>query len=250
MKKIKCIHIEDESLGRDIVRLELQKLSYMDLVAVADNLEDAEKVILFHKPDLLFLDIEVSGESIFDLLLKLEKWNLQFELIFITAYPDQYMKQAVESCGLKYKFAYLGKPIHSPRFKNLLEGYKERFGIVAEPSPNRTINFKFQGGTMRLEYDEIFYIETAGNDAMIYLTNDQREVVSHNLTSIESQLPTSDFYRISARYLINLKYFRKQYSSINNKRLCVIQYNGAIVKLPIPIKRWPEFKKALNLDDN
>ena len=80
---------------------------------MADNLEDAVKEILFYKPAVLFLDIMIHGVPVFKLLERLESRNLDFGIVFITAYHDDYLKSAIDSCGLKYKFAYLGKPISS-----------------------------------------------------------------------------------------------------------------------------------------
>ena len=113
MKILNAVIIEDEELSMTILKSILKDLSYIKVVAAVDNMEDGEKEILFYKPQILFLDIRIHGEPIFNLLEKLGPRNLDFGVVFTTAYHDEYLKAAIENCGTKYKFVYLGKPIHS-----------------------------------------------------------------------------------------------------------------------------------------
>lgn len=246
MKVFKSIIIEDEQVAVENLQVELQELSFIDVVAISDNLEEAERLILYYKPDILFLDIGVRGQPVFDLLKKLESWDLNFGIVFITADPDKYLLEAIESCGLKYKFAYLGKPIHSPKLIGKLSTLRKILLQDSGEVEENSITFNSRSEILRLLYDEILYCETSGNDSIIYLTDETKEVVHENLTSLEAKLPSKNFFRMSGQHVINTQYYRKSYTSDNNRHICILQVGVNKISLPIPPRRWQAFKEKFS----
>lgn len=89
------------------------------VVATAHNAADGIAAIKGHRPDLVFLDIQMPGASGFDLLRSFDSVN--FEVIFITAY-DQYGIQAIKFSALDY----LLKPINITEFKQAIAKAKEK----------------------------------------------------------------------------------------------------------------------------
>src|SRR6516165_12477202 len=100
---MKAVLVDDEPLARKELRRLLNAHSYVEIAGEAGNVKEALKLIATQKPDLIFLDVQMPGQSGFDLLAKLESPP---EIIFTTAY-DQFALRAFEfgACD------YLLKPI-------------------------------------------------------------------------------------------------------------------------------------------
>lgn len=102
-----CLIIDDEN--RSIETLSKIILTYcenqLEILGIANNIEDAYPLILSKKPDVVFLDIEMPFGSGFDLLEKFETVN--FQVIFTTGF-DQYAITAIKFSALDY----LLKPIN------------------------------------------------------------------------------------------------------------------------------------------
>lgn len=84
-------------------------------MAEADNVQKAFETINDLKPDVVFLDIQLSGETGFDLLDRLDRNTIKFKVIFVTAY-SQYASRASEVKALDY----LLKPIDPNRLANAI----------------------------------------------------------------------------------------------------------------------------------
>ncbi len=102
---INAIIVDDESHCRSSLQEQLKILGNVEIMASCGNINDAKKLILEHKPDLLFLDVELSDTTGFELLKSLD--NHAFDVIFTTAY-GQYALQAIKASALDY----LLKPIN------------------------------------------------------------------------------------------------------------------------------------------
>jgi two-component system, LytTR family, response regulator len=109
---ISSIIIDDELNNIENLKSLLNKYCHeITIVASAINADEGVVLIKNHKPDLVFLDIQMPGKSGFDMLNIFPQIN--FEIIFITAY-DQYGIQAIKFSALDY----LLKPIVIEELKN------------------------------------------------------------------------------------------------------------------------------------
>ncbi|MEI9957456.1 MAG: response regulator [Ferruginibacter sp.] len=109
---INAIIIDDEAKGRIALREKLS--SYcpeVNVMAEAANGQEALLLIQHHKPQLIFLDIEMPRMTGFEMLNELAEKN--FHIIFTTAY-DQYAIKAIKYAA----FDYLLKPIDIEELKN------------------------------------------------------------------------------------------------------------------------------------
>lgn len=104
---IRCLIVDDERLARVSLRALLASHPCIRVVAEADDVRTAVRAVRAHKPDLIFLDIQMPGGSGFDLLAKLE---YPPPVIFVTAY-DLYAIRAFEVNALDY----LLKPVDPGR---------------------------------------------------------------------------------------------------------------------------------------
>src|SRR5512133_1127119 len=104
MTKLKAIIVDDERLARVNLRNLLEHHPEIEVVGEAGSCKSAIESISFYKPQLIFLDIQLSGETGFDLL---EMIDNSIKVIFVTAY-DEYAIRAFEVNAVDY----LLKPVN------------------------------------------------------------------------------------------------------------------------------------------
>ena len=108
MKSIRTVIVDDVRLVRIELKMILSEYPEIDIIGEASNTCDAISMISELKPDLVFLDIQLPGSSGFDLLDQIE---LNFKLIFISSYFDQYYERAKKYNPLDF----LTKPINKKK---------------------------------------------------------------------------------------------------------------------------------------
>lgn len=120
MKEIKAIVVDDEKFGREQIKSLLKRyFQQVDLVAEAADAVEALRQIYFHKPDLVFLDIEMPDKGGFEMLENIQEHD--FEIIFVTAY-DQYALKAIKFSALDY----LLKPVNKEEFKSAINKFLDK----------------------------------------------------------------------------------------------------------------------------
>jgi two-component system LytT family response regulator len=120
MKKLKALIVDDEAKSRNVLANLLSAYCpEIEIVGTADNGNDAAKLIKAEEPDILFLDIEMKGETGFDLIQNLSHVN--FDIIFTTAH-DKYAIQAIRFSALDY----LMKPILAEDLKTSVKRVFEK----------------------------------------------------------------------------------------------------------------------------
>jgi len=119
-KKITTLIVDDEDLARLVLRELVQTHPEITIAAECANGFEAVKAVAEHKPDLIFLDVQMPKLSGFDVL---ELIGTDTAVIFVTAY-DQYAMRAFEVHAVDY----LLKPIGRERFEAALERAKSRIG--------------------------------------------------------------------------------------------------------------------------
>jgi len=113
MNKIKAVIIDDEKLGRDIVKNYLSGYPAIEITAECANGFEGIKAINELKPDLIFLDIQMPKINGFEMLEIIEEPPV---IIFTTAF-DQYALKAFEVNAADY----LLKPFSLERFKEAVD---------------------------------------------------------------------------------------------------------------------------------
>src|ERR1700741_4017911 len=119
MRKWKALIVDDEELARKLLREMLGAHPEIAIAAECGNGMEAVKAAAEHKPDLLFLDVQMPKLTGFDVLELIERGGVA--VIFVTAY-DQYAMKAFEVHAVDY----LLKPYSRERFEAALEKAKNR----------------------------------------------------------------------------------------------------------------------------
>src|ERR1700742_1183163 len=131
--QIDCIIIEDEPLAQERIRGYLQKLPFMELVAVFENGLDAVTFLQEHRPEVIFLDIQLNDLTGIQLL---ESMRLESQVIISTAYHEYALK------GYELKVTdYLLKPYTFERFLQAIDRVRE-LRMRASPPEKRAVFIK------------------------------------------------------------------------------------------------------------
>ena len=241
MKLFRSVILDDEPMGLEATRQFLQKLPYIDIVAEAADLEQAEREILFHKPDIVFLDIKIFGETVFPLLDRLYERQLELGVVFITGYDNQYLEEAMEACQMRYKWTYCHKPIQAETMLKAINRFRKDLGYEED----RYILHQ-QGEIIQLFFKDILYFETLGNSAKVYFNDGRSVSISDNLSTLEKKLPKTHFYRLSSQHLINRAFFKRAYRSNNQKYFAVLHTpnGGEEIKMKVPREKWTALRLA------
>lgn len=211
MQTVSTLIIDDESLARDIVKRYSGEHPELNIIAECSDGFEALRQIQTHKPDLLFLDIQMPKLDGFELL---EVLDYSPAIIFTTAF-DQFAIKAFEMNAVDY----LLKPFSRERFDSAVQKAIQRIG-TEKTTKNTSIeilkeNVQESRGTLDrvvtrlgskvsvIPVDRIWYIESADDYVMIYseLGNHLKE---KTMKYFEEHLPQNNFVRIHRGNIINL----------------------------------------------
>lgn len=117
MTNIKAVIVDEERLARVNLRRLLGQFPEIEIAGEADSCESAIKMINLNNPQLVFLDIQLRGETGFELLEFLEN---PISIIFVTAHEKNAIK-AFEGNNIDY----LAKPVNPDRLKDAIEMVKK-----------------------------------------------------------------------------------------------------------------------------
>jgi len=213
---MKAILIDDEISNLENLRALLQKhCPQVNILATAQNVNDAVDAIEKHWPDLVFLDIQMGEHTGFDVLKLLPKRN--FEVIFVTAY-DHYGIQAVKFAALDYllkpvdidelitavnKAAQkLASQIHTSQLDFLLQQ-------LIKPETNvSTIALPMQNEIRYIPLSDIIRCEADNSYTHFYMANSEKLLVSKSLKEYADLLRPNGFLRTHQSHLVNPKYVK------------------------------------------
>jgi two-component system LytT family response regulator len=202
----KAIIIDDEPLAREVVKEYLEAFPDITVAAECGDGFDALKAIAAHKPDLIFLDIQMPKISGFELLELLEDPPA---VIFTTAF-DQYAIRAFEANAIDY----LLKPFSPERFQAAVRKYpehqretSEKMASVVEAarhdSPLQRIVIR-DGSRIRIvPLHEVIMLEAADDYVKIHAESGVF-LKKKTMQSFEESLPASQFVRVHRSYIIHI----------------------------------------------
>ncbi len=194
--------VDDERLARkDLIAL-LGAYDNIRVVGEADDVPSAAKAIEKLSPDVIFLDIQMPGESGFDLL---DKADVEAQVIFVTAY-DEYAIRAFEVNALDY----LLKPVNTDRLAKALEKLELREQEI--PAKVRKLNyddrlFLMLGKHFKfLRVNTILNISAAGDYSEVLTSGGHGGLTLKSMKEWEARLPPQHFIRIHRSTIINMEF--------------------------------------------
>jgi two-component system LytT family response regulator len=248
--RISTLIVDDEALARRGLELRLQKAPDFELVAQCTGARDALPAIRSHKPDLLFLDIQMPGLSGFELLAQIPSESMPL-IVFVTAY-DQYAIRAFEARAVDY----LLKPIDDERFDATLEKVRTHvrtrdaiqqrdrlFGLIAEitgcgeialeellehgsaavTQPRAEILPIRQGREIvRVPIASIEWIDAAG-DYMCIHAGGQTHILRGTMKELEDILDPRLFQRVHRSTIVNLRRVKSLRAHMNGEYFLTLE---------------------------
>lgn len=203
---MRALIIDDERLARKELTSLLQDYPEIEIIGEAVNADEALEQINEHKPDLLFLDIQMPGKTGFELLEMLDSVPL---VIFVTAY-DEYALKAFEVNALDY----LLKPIQYERLKEAIskvltfaKNNRKDEHTAGQPKLGLSDQVFVKDGDKCwfVRLSEIRLFESDGNYIKVYFGTN-RPMIHKSLNALDEKLNDRDFFRASRKHVINLSW--------------------------------------------
>lgn len=204
MNDLRVVIVEDEPMASQALRRMLAAFPAITLCGEADSLDDAERLIRDARADVVFLDIELYGESGFDLVPRLDQ---ETAVVFVTAF-NQYAIKAFEVNALDY----LLKPVTKDRLAESIRRLRRRPEPQPASAPAEHLDpddvILVQDGKRRcwLVLKQVCLIEANGDFTMLHSTDGDSGVVWRSLRQWEELLPREWFARIHRGMIVNLKF--------------------------------------------
>ena len=203
---MRTLIIDDERLARKELNSLLANHPEIEVIGECANAEEAREAIHAQKPDLVFLDIQMPGESGFDLIETLE---YQPAIIFVTAY-DTYAIRAFEINALDY----ILKPVDEERLAAAITKVNHRNPELTndeesedQEEPLKRLDRIFLKDGEKCWFvalKDIRYFESEGNYVRVFF-EDHKPLILKSLNNLEKRLNEKEFFRINRKFIVNLK---------------------------------------------
>jgi len=253
---IRTILVDDEPLAIQGLMLRLQPFEDVEIIDTCSNGREVIRSIKTHKPDLVFLDIQMPGFDGFSVIQGLMEVEPPL-FVFVTAYGDHALRafqaQAVD---------YLMKPVEEVRLADTLDRVRQRLTekraageadqlreVLAEVAPDavesvsagggddthasnryeKLINIKDRGQIFRVDVDKIEKIDAAGDYMCIY-TGDNTLILRETMKDLEKRLDPRRFQRVHRSCIVNLDLVRQMKPHTNGECFLVLD-SGSQVKV-------------------
>jgi len=214
---INCIIVDDEVRSRDALAKLLSKhCPDLNIVAKAEDVETAKDCILKMQPELVFLDVEMSGNNGFDLLNEIKLIN--FDIIFVTAHEGFAVKafrySAIDYLTKPIDYRLLIEAVNKFKQKQKVELKQQRFELLIEnlannPHQCNRIAIPNPNGFEMINISDIIFCQADGNYTNIHLLSGLQILSSKTLKHFEDLLPKKTFFRIHKSFLININLIEK-----------------------------------------
>lgn len=201
--------IDDSRLARTELRHLLRAFPDVTVVGEARHADEARQQLAALRPDVLFLDIHMPGQTGFDLLASLE--GPAPHVIFTTAY-DQYALKAFEVNA----FDYLLKPVSEARLAAALDKIRS---LAPAPLPPPALPAPEPALPPLTAQDQVFVkdgercwfvrladirlFEISGGATKVYFEQHQ-PLIPRSLQQLEARLDPKVFFRANRQQIINL----------------------------------------------
>jgi len=237
--------VEDNELNMKLFNDLLEAHGYAT-ITTRSGLEALE-LTRAHKPDLVFLDIQMPGFDGFSVIQGLMEVEPPL-FVFVTAYSDHALR-AFEAQAVDY----LMKPVDEARLADTLERVRQRLTekrgveevaalkeVLAEVAPEamenvegvgddahaanryeKMINIKDRGQIFRVDVDSIEKIDAAGDYMCIY-TGDNTLILRETMKDLEKRLDPRRFQRVHRSTIVNLDQVRQVKPHTNGECFLVL----------------------------
>ena len=250
---IRTILVDDEPLAIQGLQLRLAPHEDVEIIETCLNGREAIRAIKTHKPDLVFLDIQMPGFDGFSVIQGLMEVEPPL-FVFVTAYQDHAIR-AFEAQAMDY----LLKPVDEQRLADTLDRVRQRLAekrgveesvrlkeVLQEVAPDaadnfvdgddapaanrfeKLINIKDRGKIFRVDVDSIERIDAAGDYMCIY-TGDNTLILRETMKDLEKRLDPRRFQRVHRSTIVNLDLVRQVKPHTNGECFLVLDSGAQVM---------------------
>jgi two-component system LytT family response regulator len=212
--KIRVIIVDDEDLARQLLREYLKGEHDVEIVAECANGFAAVKAVSEHKPDLMFLDVQMPKLDGFEVL---ELVDCEVAVVFVTAF-DQYAMKAFDAAAVDY----LLKPFGRDRLQTALQRVRRRLGenhptpsaadlkVAARAPDQYTERIVVKDGS-RVQIIPVGKLDYAeAQDDYVSLHSEKKNYLKQQtISNLESALDPARFVRVHRSFIVNLERIAK-----------------------------------------
>lgn len=191
-----CIVIDDESLARERIVSFVKEQTMWKVDAQSGEYHHAEALLLKHRPDVCFMDINIIGGSGIELASKLSK-RIDCHWVFTTASSD-YALQAFDLEATDY----LLKPFENSRLAGVLNKV-EKSRRQVDRQCKTMLAVKSVGSVEFVNVKDIIWIKSSANYVELHCTN-RMLLHRETLAKLEAQLNPEKFIRVHRSAMVNV----------------------------------------------
>jgi two-component system, LytTR family, response regulator len=241
---VNVIIVDDEPLGRDLVRHMLTAHPEFRISAECGDGEKAIAAVKRHNPQLLFLDIKMPRLDGMSLLQRLDA-DTRPLIVFVTAH-DSYAIRAFEA----HAFDYLLKPFDQERFDQTITRIRRRLQQIEEAKLGQSVRDLLSGSVSavatKTSFDrivvresgrvyfvpisEVEWLEASGNYVSLHVGAGKTHLVHETMGAMEAKLDPAVFVRIHRSTIIRVERIKELLPHFNGEYIVVLK-DGARVKL-------------------
>jgi two-component system LytT family response regulator len=205
MNPIRCLIVDDERLARQVLRGQLAAHPDFQILAEASNLAEATNAARALRPDIIFLDIQLSGSNGFQLLDALAP-DLPY-VVFVTAY-DQHALRAFDVNALDY----LLKPVEPNRLAVTLQRLRKRISLEATSASDPVsaplllkedhVLLSLGKSGYFVSVQDILCITANGKHSVVQLGDGRKVIVRQTMHNWMERLPEEEFVTLDRSCLV------------------------------------------------
>ncbi|RLJ30728.1 DNA-binding LytR/AlgR family response regulator [Chryseobacterium sp. 7] len=206
MEELKCIIIHDNNDAHLLTTRYIEKVRIFSLVGCFYSLGDALQFIYHNNVDLIFLDAEIY--TAFEIGI-LDLFNNITNIILVSANNENSLSDYIyEELNIFSKF-YSFKTFLSAINRTVKENLQNECNNNDRLAPSQSLIIKMQGSLVRINLDEIDYIQSYGNYVKLFINNGKMLLCQITTNEIEKKVIDSQFLRVHKSYIVSLSKVEK-----------------------------------------
>lgn len=197
---MKILICEDELIIAEFLKETCEELGY-SVLAIAGSKQDAIDKIIYHKPELVLIDINMEGRASGIELAQYINETVKIPFIFITAFSDV---DTIQKAIHTNPHAYLIKPVDKSTLLANIQLAKYKFKSAVQ-SADKYVTLNTDNGGHSINVSRVLFVEASGNYCEIVYEDKSRELIRISMQNVETALEDS-FIRIHKSFIINPHY--------------------------------------------
>jgi two-component system LytT family response regulator len=242
---IPTLLIDDEPLARSILKEYLEEFPQLQLMQECNDGFEGLKAIMQHRPQLIFLDIQMPKINGFEMLELIEEPPA---VIFVTAF-DEYAIKAFESHAIDY----LLKPFSRERFNKAVQKFLDQSkpaptallleSTASSPQQKHRVVVKNSGKIKIIPVEDIHYLEAA-DDYVKICTKEGSFLKNRTMAHFEGILDPQQYVRTHRSFIINIQQITRIEPYEKENHIAILKEGKQI---PVSRNGYARLKEVLGL---